>query len=301
MKKRLYILCNLLVVGAILLSGCSSEVMLSEADKDILDSASEEYSTLRGTMSPDEAREEIVEKLNTEYEGIESAVLGEDGYTIFIEFSDDDFAAIYTLEPNELPPPSSDGSDHFVHEETPRAPDPFDNMIKQKFLRQGERTSEDEEEKIIPQSNKVLILNPLESGEIYVEEGIFTDYFKEYGWKDNDIDIKSPGENVTLEDYFGLGEYGIILFFGHGGYAKGFENNINYFYVQGCPANDTLFQNNPQYGEWKKEEKLIIVRHLYYDLNHPYCVGIRLDLLKEMMDVLPSSPKSSEYKIFGVN
>jgi hypothetical protein len=162
-------------------------------------------------------------------------------------------------------------------------------MIKQKFLHQGESASEDEEEKITPQSNKVLILNPLESGEIYVEEGIFTDYFKEHGWKDDDIDIKSPGENVTLEDYFGLGEYGIILFFGHGGYSKGFENNINYFYIQGCPANDTLFQNNRQYGEWKKEEKLIIVRHLYYDVNNPYCVGIRLDLLQEMMDVLPSS------------
>ena len=125
MKGRLFILCRLLAVGALLLSGCSSEGMLSESDKEILETATEQYNELRNTLSPDEAREELVANLNTGYEGVERAELGEDEYTIFIEFSDDDFAAICTLESSELPPQSSEGSYHFEHEGISKTSDQF--------------------------------------------------------------------------------------------------------------------------------------------------------------------------------
>jgi len=297
MKKRLYILCNLLVVGVILLSSCSSEVMLSEADKETLDTATQEYSTLRDTMSPNEVRAELVEKLNTEYEGIESAELGADGYTIFIEFTDDDFAGISTLEESELSPESPGNHHSFDHEETPRAADHFIDILQQKFIHQREMASDDEEEKIIPQSNKVLILNPLRPDESYIEgfPEVFADYLKEYGWTDDDIVVKSPGTNITPGDYANLGEYGIILYFGHGGYWRDVENNTNdkkpgniivtSFYLQCCMADDTLFQNNSQYGEWKKQKKLIVIKRL----SQGYDLGMRLDLLQELMGVLPSS------------
>jgi hypothetical protein len=296
MKKRLYLLCNLLVVGAILLIGCASEVMLSEADKEILDTATEEYRTLRDTMSPDEAREELVAKLTTEYEGVESAKLGADGYTIFIEFSDDDFAALVTLESFEFSSPSSEGNYYFEHGKRPEHTDPFaSDTLPPEFINPRKTASEDTDGKTTPQSNKVLLLNPLEDNDDIwydnheVDEEFpvfFVDYLKEHGWTDDDIDIKSPGENTTLEDYFGFGEYGIIMYFGHGGLLKSEEGGEKYFYIQGCPATDALFQNNPQYREWRKEGKLLIVKCLYMTT---YSVGIRLDLLKEKMDVLPSS------------
>jgi len=297
MKKRLFILGHLLVVVAVLLSGCSSEVMLSEADKEILDTATQEYSALRGTMSPNEVRAELVEKLNTEYEGIESAELGADGYTIFIEFTDDDFAGISTLEESELSPESPGNHHSFDHEETSRAADHFIDILQQQFIHQGEMASDGEEEKSTPQSNKVLILNPLRPDESYIEgfPEVFTDYLKEYGWTDDDIVVKSPGTNITPADYSNLSEYGIILYFGHGGYWKDVKNETNdrsvgdiivtAYYLQCCMADDTLFQNNSQYGEWKKAKKLIVIKRL----SQGYDLGMRLDLLKELMGVLPSS------------
>jgi len=297
MKKRLYLLCNLLVVGAVLLCGCSSELMLSEADKEILDTATQEYSALRNTMSPDEVRAELVEKLNTEYEGIESAELGADGYTIFIEFTDDDFAGISTLEESELSPESPGNHHSFDHEETPRAADHFIDILQQQFIHQGEMASDGEEEKSTPQSNKVLILNPLRPDESYIEgfPEVFADYLKEYGWTDDDIVVKSPGTNITPADYSNLSEYGIILYFGHGGYWKDVKNETNdrnvgdiivtAYYIQCCMADETLFQNNSQYGEWKKQKKLIVIKRL----SQGYDLGMRLDLLKELMGVLPSS------------
>jgi len=275
MKKRLYLLGNLLVVGAILLIGCSSEVMLGEADKEIILTASEEYGSLKETMSPDEAREALVEKLTTEYEGIESAVLGEDGYTIFIEFSDGDFAGIDTFDQSELSTQPSGYNYYPEHLLMPRIPQ--------------QSVSEETEEKIIPQTNKVLILCP----ECYRGENVvkdpqeFVNYFKEFGWTDEDIVVKktttaSSGEMVP-EDLFNLGEYGIILFFAHGTVENADEGEI---FIQCCNADDALFQNNPQYGEWKEQKKLIIV---HSTLGNNFRLDIRLDLLTEKMDTLPSS------------
>ena len=297
MKKRLYLLGNLLVVGAVLLSGCASEVMLSEADKATLDTAVEEYLTLRDTMSPSEVRAALVEKLNTEYEGIESAELGADGYTIFIEFTDDDFAGISTFEESELSPELPGSHHSFKYEETPRAADHSIDTLQRQFIYQRVMASDGEEEKIIPQSNKVLILNPLRPDESYVEgfPEVFVNYLKEYGWTDDDIVVKSPRTNITPGDYSNLGEYGIILYFGHGGYWKNVKNETNdrsvgdilvtAFYIQCCMADETLFQNNAQYGEWKKEKKLIVIKRL----SQGYDLGMRVDLLKELMGVLPSS------------
>jgi len=288
MKKRRYLLCNLLVVGAILLYGCSSEVMLSEADKEILDTATEEYNTLRDTMSTNEARVELVAKLTTGCEGVESAVLGEDGYTIFIEFSDGDFAGIHTLEPSEVAPQSFRDSSFFEHAEISETPNAFVlNTLPQKSMQPRRAMSEEPEEKITPLTKKVLILCPLQSWE--VSGGFpkdYVDYLKEYGWKDDDIQVKAFGENITPADYCNLGEYGIILYFGHGSWRTVDNDYVNFF-IQGCVANDALFQNNPQYGKWREQKKLLIIS--FYNSKERYDIFLRRDLIKEIIGALPST------------
>src|SRR5512135_3497351 len=79
----------------------------SKVDTNIMLSAQEQYQSLRETRSPNDARTELVNSLN-KTTGVNKARLGEDGSTICIEYSDNDFAALDTIEDNALSnsPPS---------------------------------------------------------------------------------------------------------------------------------------------------------------------------------------------------
>jgi hypothetical protein len=101
----------LIMISAGVLTGCTSNntdrndytnvvvryPVLSSVDSTILNNAYDEYEILKNDMSYEEARLQLLEKLNNET-GVEKAELGLDNYTIFITYSDGDFAAVDTFE-----------------------------------------------------------------------------------------------------------------------------------------------------------------------------------------------------------
>lgn len=279
--------------------------VLSTTDKNILDSAYDEYEALKQTFSIGEAREQLIEKLNNETDGVEIVELGLDGYTIFLTFSDGDFAAVDTYEPDEEYSSTSGYSNLFSslnneqisQSSYDRSPLKHENHVDISFSTYAEVNT-----KIIPGSKKVLILGPAyyDFNTEPFEQSI--QYFKDHGWTDDDIVMKVVDKrnsfdvnygNLKPEDFFDLEDYGIILYTGHGGvkiYNNYEEDNI---YLQFCFITNDTYNTYPDFKTWKDEKKLLISKcdeqregDEWVDW---YTTSIRADVLREKLNTLPSS------------
>ena len=107
----------LIMIGAELFMGCTtnkqnsngnqnvpvSYPVFSAVDSDILNTAYEDYDVLRNSMNASDARVALLDTLNNETVGVKEADLGLDGSTIFVTFSDGDFAMVDTFELDEIP------------------------------------------------------------------------------------------------------------------------------------------------------------------------------------------------------
>ena len=203
---------------------------------------------LKKTASPEEARQQLLDKLNTQTKGVKTAKLGIDGYTIFIDYEDGDFAAVDTFDEAELASqlketsysPNSSLSDNIVASASNfNTGSNIASLVKVNYSPKDTGVGGFESPlsaaaiplRTTALSKKVLILCPLNSrSDPTTTPNDCKKLLKKHGWTDSDITVKMntkgdiPGIlNVKLEDYRGIGDYGIILFFGHGGA----EDNTN--------------------------------------------------------------------------
>ncbi|MFH1101871.1 MAG: hypothetical protein V1726_07540 [Methanobacteriota archaeon] len=314
-KPRTMIIGAILALSMIstgLLTGCTSNEnsnvrypVLSTTDSQILKAAYTEYESYKQTASYEEARNQLLETLNNNTEGVELAELGIDGYTIFITFSDGDFAGVNTFEPDEFPlnaselntnlfslfneGASSQSSDYNVHTNI------LDGISFDAFAESNKKS--------IPESKKVLILGPCyyDFNTEPFEDSV--EYFKDHGWTDDDIILKVVDDkrdsygvnysNLQPEDFFDLEDYGIVIYTGHGGtniYRNFNEDNI---YLQFCFITNDTYNTYPDFKTWKDEKKILVYKcdtQLEGDESVDwYTTALRADVLKEKINSLPSS------------
>jgi hypothetical protein len=330
--KNIMIVVVMINVG--LLSGCTSPTdntqsnttvsypVLSITDGSILEAAYNEYVTFKQTMSFKEARIQLLDTLNNHTEGVDTAELGVDGYTIFVTYTDGDFAAVDTFEYTEEPSGQTEfsvlepnwlSSPHSSHESEAARFDSYPPEIGSSSSNGYPWVNTRSEYNIIvvgPQekttceSKKVLVLGPCywEFPKEPTDECIAL--FKQYGWSEEDIIVKlvtmSPYENNTdclklvPNDYFNLDDYGIILFPGHGTISAKDNFEETNVYMQFCYLNNASFVNTPILNEWKTEKKLLVFDRYRTKIDgvpqFVYMTGIRADLLRQKITgTLPSS------------
>jgi hypothetical protein len=320
------------IAGVGLLSGCTSPTdntssnasvsypVLSATDGSLLEDAYSEYQSFRQSMSSEDARVQLLDSLNNHSEGIGSAVLGVDGYTIFVTYSDGDFVAVNTYEDDEEPSGST-GLNVLPSDEVPSGGpsqgleairfDAYPSDLRSSSHRYLVNTPSEyniimvgPQQKTTCESKKVLVLGPCywQFPRQPTDECIAL--FRQYGWPEEDIAVKlvtlSPAQEntdclkLTPDDYFNLQDFGIILFPGHG--AVGALNNFEEtnVYMQFCYLNNASFVNNPVLKEWERDKKLLVSDRYRTKINgvpqFVYMTMIRADLLRQKISrTLPSS------------
>lgn len=311
-----------------LLSGCTSNTdtessldiisypVLSEVDHTILNQAYADYDQLRENLSPVEARQQLLEKLNNET-GVETAQLGLDGYTIFVTYSDGDFTGINTFELDEEavqhigfkgPGYTSFSENEYLSEHTLRFDPPqyTPTLSSKKYPSQSEYNIiiVGPEGKTTCESKKVLILGPCYWEFPKEPTDNCINFFKQHGWTDEDLTVKlvsidpyydnTDCLSLTPADYFNLQDYGIILFVGHG-LAKVYDDyNDTGMYLEFCYLNNASFVNNPILQTWLDNKQIYVAETFTIgqgdSAQYIYRTAIRGDLLRsQMKGPLPSS------------
>jgi hypothetical protein len=297
-------------------TGCTNKnqsnyVLLTGTQHEILDSVNSEYATLLTNLSAEDARTELVNQLNSNYEEVESAELGEDNYTIFIDFSNGRSVAFDTFDSTEY----NDSAILFENDNNASGQG-FSQYDNYKLFFDGETQappvqdqrlhsfsplslSEDTDpelpwEKTTCGSKKVLMLCPCIPLNDTHEQ--CKAYFKNHGWTDEDITIKENWRLLKPEDFVHLDDYGFILIFAHG-YSKNFLDETKSWLQCGLVDNKTI-QENALYHQWIEEKKLLIVdtypREIKEGTNNTtqqwsYDIAIRADALRQNMGDLPGS------------
>jgi|GEM_PF-2528612 len=300
--------------------------IFSAIDDQILQSAGAQYQALRASLSPEAARVSLVNNLNSR-EGVAKAHLGIDRYTIFIDYKDGDSAAVVTQEYDEEPAsgisysPNSGWANGLNMCASPIsfAANLLD-LAKDHFT--GNPATPGPGIPITATSKKVLILSPISDlkGPQACQE-----FFLQNGWNPADITFKMstghspntiPAEDkgititsqtttvttategsdyginpgallVKPEDFFNMGEYGVIIINAHGSYDNNF-NEDNIFLQCGQITKEAL-KSNDDYVRWKKAGKLKIAWCSETVISgDAYHVLIRGDLLREQMSTLAS-------------
>jgi hypothetical protein len=330
--KDIMIVIVMITIG--LLSGCTSPTdntqsnamvsypVLSITDGSILEAAYNDYQTFKQTISFKEARIQLLDTLNNHTEGVDTAELGVDGYTIFVTYTDGDYAAVDTFEYTEEP---SDNTEFSVLEPSWFSPaypshEPegirFDSYPPEigsssanGYMRKNTPTEYNiivvgSQEKTTCESKKVLVLGPCYWQFPKEPTDDCIALFKQYGWPEEDITVKlvtmSPYQNNTdclklvPDDYFKLDDYGIILFPGHGAISAKDNFEETNVYMQFCFFNNASFVNTPILKEWQKDKKLLVFDRYRTKIDgvpqFVYMTGIRTDLLRQKITgTLPSS------------
>jgi len=305
--------CLIIISG--LLTGCTSNnkkeentfvtyPVFSNIDLNILNQVNDEYQSLKQTLSYDEARNQLLEKLNNT-EGVETAELGLDGYTIFITFSDGDFAGVDTYEQDEIipyEPETNTPQFSILNNEVRRSPSY--NHDSRNLGGVSFNSYTEPNKKITPSSKKILILGPCyyDFNTEPFQESI--EYFKDHGWTDDDIVKKVVDYKSGLvyqidygalkpEDFFDLEEYGIIFYTGHG--ITHIYNNFNEdnIYLQFCFITNETYTSNPDIKKWKDQRKILVFKeHTQLEGDEEvdwYTTCIRADVLREELKMLPDS------------
>ncbi len=281
----------------------------SDTDSQILTSAYTDYDTIKANTDEDTARQQLISHLSAE-SGVAGAELGNDGYTIFINYKDGDEAAVDTYG-CDVPSTSShipdDTTSNIIFQDTGIFETGLhdSNLLNVDFTLPQTKieasgnfdtASTSPPPNSTTKSTRVLILCPLTP--YYMTDAavdIVAD-LKSYGWTNDNITVdmntgeKAPGNLVvTPDDYFNLSQYGIILFFGHGSMRNG--KDFSSLYLQFCNMTEAQYKSNVQYINWKKYGQLIIDNvHQTDDENTTiYSFEIRGDLLKQKIGQLPGS------------
>jgi hypothetical protein len=307
----------------------------SNADSETLTSAYTDYDSLKKNSSPESARQELVKKLNTEkgvaraYLGADGTSIFftyDDGFLGIVDTYDPSESPPQTtshfpsdesqglLNVNAAKPGVGSSTAGSMNNAVYIANSRSERYQPPVWLADTQMTRN--APTVIPASKKVLVLQPICPGEkayTTAASGLPA-YFKANGWKDDDIDLKmntgavnedsSPfsyaGDGSGLlvvkpEDYYDLGQYGVILFFGHG--ATGADvGDPQQFYLEFSNITYQTFRDNAQLRTWALN-KQIAVGFLAEATNAKpndnsttiYRLFIRSDLLQQKMGKLPRS------------
>jgi hypothetical protein len=281
----------------------------SKADGQILSSAYIDYVTMKQNASSDTARQKLVTKLKTE-SGVTNAVLGADGTSIFVDYTDGYESIVDTYNPPLETQAAADLPDDV-------ASDILDvnnaNLEgTQSFRLVSDTQSIAGATNYIPQEKKVLILAPIGP------EGRYSDgltnvpldcynYFTAHGWTTDDITLAmntatmddwqsktvkdiAGALKVTPDNYYHFADYGIILFFGHG-CVSDFKPDEKETYLQFANVTKQTFDNDAQLKQWA-QNKQIDIRGTKQSVDGNttlYSLYIRADLLQQIMGKLPHS------------
>jgi hypothetical protein len=295
--------------------------IFSEIDAETLNSAYDEYSSFRKTLSSDQAIEQLMKSLSDQTQKIKNVKLGDDGYTLFVDFSDGDSALIDTLQADELitlpasrEPSSKSNMQEGSTSNSPLIFKPISEIEVQPH--QTQNLSYVSQRKIFeapshlasplgaitPASKKVLLLGPdcwLDSQLETEERAKLLNALRSNGWTPADIVeklvTKSPnGANtswltINPVDYFNWGDYGVVLFYGHGNIKTlGDESQM---FIQFCFLDDNSFLQDRQLLEWKGNGLIKVVRAFASDDHSTtiYQMDISLSLLRQKLSPLSQS------------
>ena len=335
MKKRnLTIPIGILIFALIAsgtLPGCRSNNSVktpdfSSTDGQVLTSAYTEYSTLKATSSPEQARQQLIQQLSTG-NGVASAELGQDGYSIFVTYADGNEALVdtyddadyQTTETGDAPAGnfpditaggvngSAADSNNFYFLNTDFSLSNTGISVPS----YSASTSAATPSKVNATSKKVLILAPIgpEGGNVTTTPDQCVTYLESHGWSESDITVDEnssntpPGcFNVTPEDYFNLSDYGIILFFGHGDLGPVSPDlndltvpdtvNVNdntQVYLQFANVSMETFNTDAQLQQWRDQKQILVGEVFNTGGTTWYSLFIRGDLLQQKMGKLPNS------------
>jgi len=276
--------------------------------------ACNKYSELKSSMTDDEARNALVDELNSDFEFVKEASLSEDGYTIAVIFEDDTAALMITddgLFTNSSIVTGSQFSgyskDTIMNEDSKYGEKIIMVSSKEKFLppvaSEIGASNGCDVDFVVPQSKKVLIINAGSLCEPYwsnYEENKVKDTLEENGWVADDIDflkreILHDGK-VTPDDMFNYSGYGFVVYIGHGGYCSGYENSIpGHHYIECCDYLDFTSivgkERYDQYLTWRDQGRLIFGGY-YADRNEEEWVWeyyIDTDLIMENAKIDPGT------------
>ncbi|HUU84869.1 MAG TPA: invasin domain 3-containing protein [Phycisphaerae bacterium] len=247
------------------------------------------------SMDFDQARAELLLELGDEYPDITSATLAADGTTIFMEMEDGTLAALDTTDFSEL----WQGIDSEIITQArtmPAFPTGHAEVAleSQTATRHARAMAADF---LTPSSRKALLItaagitDPIAVDT--VEEA--RDALADHGWTSNDIDLLArteAGTDLTPEDFFNLGSYGLIIMVGHGGWN--YFDGVPLHFLQCCSNVDYSpivgDDRQAKYEQWKAEGKMILFMYadpiLEADAEDIY---LRSDLLEEQVGTLPAS------------
>lgn len=289
----------------------STYVVLSTTQHEILDSVNSEYAMLLTNRCAEDARAELVNQLNSNYEEVANAELGEDNYTIFIDFSNGRCVAFDTFDSTGYNDSniSGQGSSQYSNYAVFLNGETHDNSVQNHDATEFSSISpslrfEPEEtlDKMTCGSKKVLMLAPSGYEDVTAHNQCEA-YFKNNGWKDEDITIKANMENYSMdmrpEDFFHLDEYGIILIFAHGSINR--STDEKQMWLESCTLDNETIRENELYQRWF-DQKILITRKGFRPLSKNetdtvnttnvhwyYSIMIRLDILRQNIGSLPDS------------
>ena len=264
----------------------------SNADSQILTSAYTDYDSFKQSSSPDTARQELVQKLNTE-KGVADVYLGDDGTSIFFTDSDGFQCIVDTFDPNEYPKsttsylPNDDPTGitdvnatklNFSSSNAALINNAF-NIVNCAFKGYQPPVLVANATSIAsPPPKKVLILQPICPGEAAYTSmaSELPALFTANGWSDADINLKvNSGEidentspysyqgdgsgllDVKPEDYYNLNQYGVILFLGHAATGK-MEGDPTQMYLEFANLTNQSFKDDPQLLKWAFNKQISV-------------------------------------------
>jgi hypothetical protein len=323
-NKILVALFVLVIISSGVFTGCGKKTVLppvfSVIDEQILKSAAARYKASRASLSPEAARGLLVNNLNSQ-DGVAKATLGIDKYTIFIDYKDGDSAAVITRESEEEQTPETSYSPNtglsnrlHVGASPISLVSNFLDSVKNSFTVAAAPTGPGIP--ITARSKKVLILSPISD---LKAPRACQEFFLQMGWNPADITFKMstgysdntiPAEDKGLaitgqgpvyginpgallvkpEDFFNLGEYGVIIINAHGAYSSNFDADNSWLQC-GQITKEALASNNGKndYARWKRDGKLMIAFCSQTAMSDDaYQVILRGNLLREKMSTLAS-------------
>ena len=251
-------------------SAITSDVFVS-TDMVTLDSAEVRFDELAETSSADQARQALVAEL-TAQSNVAGAKLFEDGYTIMVKFDNGTFGAINTLNYDAL----NESVTSFT------GPPEIDRCALGKIssLKVSGGMSEVVFDNI-PSHKQVLVLNisqPDLPGNSTAANWVRW-IFQQAGWNPNDITVKTRGTrtatNITPEDFFELGDYGMVFIFAHGMYGRFGEDEPTRYYLQLGTANSYGSTYASQLREAALSGQIVVCDGDFY---------MRMDLLQDVLN-----------------
>ncbi|MBN1294079.1 MAG: hypothetical protein JXB48_19740 [Candidatus Latescibacteria bacterium] len=246
-----------------------TQVVFSDAEYTKLVNAENLFARLSSRYDIETARQSLLDSLIT-WKDISNVLLWEDGTTVSVKFSDDNYGIVSTAGTDTFSGYSASGYNTTVQ-----------SFVKDPFIAKSNASGSD-----IPDTTSVLFLNiAIDKTETSAHISQVRNYFIDAGWSPSDITIKEP---TSTSDYAtlnpgtltSLSPYGIIFIYAHGIYGRPVLTLYAQHYIEFCYNYKYPNFDLEQLKAWKDEGKVIASAGNLY---------MRADLFKDRMERMPGS------------